>query len=95
MPLPNHCTFHDKGKQCAIPPSFVLSLKNSDGEFMISAVCDDHLEDMKIFVNSLQKNNAFPLGLLMIQPVKIIGTNCIKGTKEDLIEIELDRYKPE
>lgn len=94
MPLPNHCTFHAKEKRCALPPSFVLSLKNSDGEFMISAVCDDHLEEMKIIITSLQTKKSFPSGSLEIQPVKIVGTNCIKGTEEDYIEIELDRYKP-
>lgn len=95
MPLPNHCTYHDEGKLCAMPPSSILSIKNSDGEFMISSVCDDHLEDMKILVKSLQMRNTFPSGSLIIQPVKVIGTNCIKGTEEDFIDIELDRYKPE
>jgi hypothetical protein len=58
---------------------------------MIGVVCKDHKKQMEKRLESLQAIGNVPKGVIQFQPIKIVSTNCIKGTDEDYMEIESKR----
>ncbi|MFL6462196.1 MAG: hypothetical protein ACJ71J_14860 [Nitrososphaeraceae archaeon] len=49
------------------------------------------MKQMEKRLESLQAIGNVPKGVIQFQPIKIISTNCIKGTDEDYMEIESKR----
>ena len=58
---------------------------------MIGVVCDDHMEQMSRRLESLQLIGRIPKGSIQFQRMKMISTDCIRGTDEDRLEVELKR----
>ena len=86
MALPNKCSYSSKKIRCIIPPSYIISIQ-SNNEFLVGMSCEDHYAFMKRKIELLQKTNLLPKGKINIQNIRMISTNCIKGTKEDYEEV--------
>lgn len=69
-----------------MPPSYIISIQSND-EFLVGMSCEDHYEFIKRKIELLQKTNLLPKGKIKIQNIRMISTNCIKGTKEDYEEV--------
>lgn len=69
-----------------MPPSYIISIQTDD-EFLVGMSCEDHYEFIKRKIELLQKTNLLPKGKINIQNIRMISTNCIKGTKEDYEEV--------
>lgn len=90
MILPKKCSFSTDAVQCDIPPSYVLSVIENE-EILIGVSCLDHLEPMKSKVRKLQKTKSIPYGRLKIDNIKMVSTNCIKGSTEDYEDVYSSR----
>jgi hypothetical protein len=85
--LPEHCSAKDEGEECRLPPSYIISVKSQDGEYMLAVVCDDHKSVFEARLAVMQEANKIPQGTLHFQQVKAVVTDCITGTNEDYIEL--------
>jgi hypothetical protein len=88
--LPKKCSFSTDAVQCDIPPSYVLSVIENE-EILIGVSCLDHLEPIKSKVRKLQKTKSIPYGRLKIDNIKMVSTNCIKGSTEDYEDVYSQR----
>jgi hypothetical protein len=90
--LPKKCSFSNKSTQCDIPPSYILSVIEND-EYLIGVSCLEHLEAIKSKIRKLQQTKSIPHGRLKIDNIKIVSTNCIKGSPEDYEDIYSQRLR--
>ncbi|GKS60935.1 hypothetical protein YTPLAS21_03930 [Candidatus Nitrosocosmicus sp.] len=94
--IPESCSFAYNGTQCPLPPQFIIEIldeSNNGNKFMIGLTCPDHKEVLEKKFLLLQGNNVIPAGKIVLTPVKIIHTDCVKGTLEDEDEVKLKRMK--
>lgn len=49
--------------------------------------CLEHLEAIKSKIKKLQQTKSIPNGRLKIDNIKMVSTNCIKGSPEDYEEV--------
>lgn len=92
LTLPTKCSFSYRDTQCNLPPSYILSIISNE-ENLIGVSCIEHLELIKYKIEKLQENKSLPQGKLKVENIKLVSTNCIKGTKEDYEDIYLQRLK--
>jgi hypothetical protein len=89
--LPEHCSAKVDGQECQLPPSYVVSVKSHEGEYMLAVVCDDHKSGIQSRLVALQKENRVPQGKIHFQPVKAVVTDCVMGINDDYVDLELKR----
>lgn len=92
--LPEHCSFVSKGTKCPLPPEFIIEVDDEtddNSKFMIGVTCSDHRALLENKFHLLQKKNAIPAGRISLTNVRIIHTDCIKGTREDEEEVQIKR----
>jgi hypothetical protein len=91
MLLPQRCSLIVNGDACQLSPSFIVSINAKNDQYMIGVVCKDHMKQMQKRLEALQAIGNVPEGVIKFQPIKIVSTNCIRGTDEDYVEIESRR----
>lgn len=91
MLLPENCSFKVGKEECPLPPSYVVSIKAADGEYMVAVVCEDHKEAFGQRLAALQKAGSVPAGAIHFEPIKAVVTDCVTGMNEDYVEVELNR----
>jgi hypothetical protein len=93
--LPEHCSAKVDGEECRLPPSYIISVKSSegDGEYMLAMVCDDHKSGLEARLVAMQQANKIPHGSIRFQRVKAVVTDCIMAMNEDYIELYEERPK--
>lgn len=91
MLLPEHCSAKVDGKGCQLAPSYVVSVKSHEGEYMLAVVCEDHRNGIEARLVAMQKESKIPQGRIHFQPVKAVVTDCVMGINEDYVELELKR----
>lgn len=89
--MPEHCSAKVDGQECQLPPSYVVSVKSHEGEYMLAVVCDDHKSGIQSRLVALQKENRIPQGKIHFQPVKAVVTDCVMGINDDYVDLELKR----
>ncbi|MDQ3852582.1 MAG: hypothetical protein M3299_07090 [Thermoproteota archaeon] len=85
--LPEHCSAKVEGEECQLAPSYIISIKSHEGEYMLAVVCDDHRCAVETRLVAMQEANKIPQGSIHFQPVKAVVTDCITGFDEDHIEL--------
>ncbi len=85
--LPEHCSAKVEGEECQLPPSYVVSVKSHDGEYMLAVVCDDHKSAFEARLATMQEANKIPQGTIHFQRVKAVVTDCVTGISEGYIEL--------
>jgi hypothetical protein len=85
--LPEHCSAKVEGEECQLAPSYTISVKSHEGEYMIAVVCSDHKCALETRLVAMQEANKIPQGSIHFQPVKAVVTDCITGIDEDYIEL--------
>lgn len=91
MLLPEHCSAKVDGQECQLTPSYIVSVKSHEGEYMLAVVCDDHKSGLDARLVEMQRENKIPQGKIHFQPVKAVVTDCVMGMNEDYVELELKR----
>jgi len=91
--IPEHCSFVSEGTKCPLPPEFIIEVEDETDncQFMIGLTCSDHRAVLESKFQLLQKNNAIPSGKIRLTNIRIIHTDCIKGTQEDEEEVKIKR----
>lgn len=85
--LPLHCSARVEGEECKLAPSYIISVKSHEGEYMLAVVCDDHKNVLEPRLVAMQDANKIPQGSIHFQPVKAVVTDCVTGINEDYIEL--------
>lgn len=86
--LPVKCSVSEKGKPCVNPPEFIVSVIVEPDEYMIGVTCDRHKQLVLAKVEGLQKDGKIPSGKINFTVLKSVGTDCIKGDPNDLIQLD-------
>ncbi|MEW6604949.1 MAG: hypothetical protein AB1351_09735 [Thermoproteota archaeon] len=89
--MPKYCSAKVDGEECQLAPEYIVSVKSSEGEYMLAIVCKDHKNDIEARLVAMQKENKIPQGRIHFQPVKTVVTDCVTGMNEDYVELELKR----
>jgi hypothetical protein len=91
--IPEHCSFVSEGTKCRLPPEFIIEVEDDadNSMFMIGLACSDHRAVLENKFHLLQKNNAIPPGTIRFTNIRIIHTDCIKGTPDDEEEVKIKR----
>jgi hypothetical protein len=85
--LPDRCSVKQKGTQCVNPPEFVISVKADSGEYMVGVTCEAHKNTLSEKLVSLQKQGKIPNGKIKFEKLKAVGTDCVKASPDDLIQL--------
>ncbi len=91
--LPESCSFAYKGIKCPLPPEYIIEIidEKNNSKFMVGLTCSDHKLVLEKKFISLQENNVIPIGKVTMTGIRVVHTDCIKGTIEDEEEIKLKR----
>ena len=85
--LPKHCSTKVEGEECQLAPSYVISVKSHEGEYMLAVVCNDHKGALEARLVAMQEANRIPQGSIHFQHVKMVVTDCVTGIDADYIEL--------
>jgi hypothetical protein len=85
--LPERCSAKVQGVECQLAPSYIISVRSHEGEYMLAVVCYDHKRALETRLVAMQEANKIPQGNIHFQPVKAVITDCITGIDEDHIEL--------
>ena len=85
--LPDRCSVKQKDRPCVNPPEFVISVVTSTDEYMIGVTCENHKNVLSGRLELLQKEGKIPNGKINFVKLKAVGTDCIKGNPDDLIQL--------
>lgn len=78
MALPKTCAFRDRGVDCPLPPSYIISVVSNGEEYMIAVVCQDHRDQMSL--KAIQSVAKIPQGKARFQEIKLVVTDCIRDS---------------
>ena len=87
MLLPEHCSAKIEGKECLMAPSYVISVKLHESEYMFAVVCEDHKSALEARLVAMQEEKKIPQGSIHFDPVKPVVTDCVMHLNEDYIEL--------
>lgn len=91
--LPESCSFAYKGTKCPLPPAFIIEIidETTNSKFMVGVACPDHKVVLEKKFISLQENNVIPQGKIVLTNIRVVHTDCVRGTLEDEEEVKLKR----
>ncbi len=85
--FPDRCSVSEHDKQCVSPPEFVVSVLVEKEEYMVGVTCNRHKQAVNGKIEILQEQGKIPKGKINFSPLKPVGTDCIKGDPDDLIQL--------
>ncbi len=88
--MPDRCSVVSKKIQCVNPPRFIISIVDGPDEYMVGLACEMHRQVISGRIAILQKDGKIPNGVMTFTPVKAVGTDCIRGDPDDLVQIDTD-----
>ena len=80
--LPNRCSVREKKKDCVNPPFFVISIVQTNGEYMIGVSCKKHQENLSKKLHILQNEGKIPHGKIKFSELKGVGTDCVRADSD-------------
>ena len=87
--LPDQCSVMEEGKQCVNPPEFIVSIVDDKDEFMVGVTCGKHKQIVSGKIGILQSEGKIHDGKISFTTVKAVGTDCIHGDADDLVQIDM------
>ncbi len=91
--LPDKCSVMEKGRQCVNHPEFIVSIIDDKDEYMVGVTCTRHKDIVSGKIGILQSEGKIHEGKIIFAPVKAVGTDCIRGNEEDLLQIDMKNPK--
>jgi hypothetical protein len=85
--LPDRCSVKQGERLCPNPPEFVISVITDTDEYMIGVTCEHHKNSLSQRLHALQKEGKIPNGKINFAQLKAVGTDCIRGNPDDLIQL--------
>ena len=87
MILPEQCSAKFEGKECQLAPSYVVSVKSHEGEYMLAVVCEDHKSVIEARLIAMQDAKKILRGSIHFDPIKAVVTDCVIPFNEEYIEL--------
>ncbi len=87
MLLPDRCSVKEKGKDCVNPPEFVISVLEENDKYMVGVTCLKHKDRVSEKLQILQNEAKIPKGKIKFTELKSVGTDCVKSSPDDLIQL--------
>ena len=87
MLFPDSCSVKEGGKSCLNPPEYVISVVVEKDEYMVGVTCNKHKDKVSGKIEILQNEGKIPKGKISFSELKPVGTDCIKGDADDLIQL--------
>lgn len=87
--LPDKCSVSKEGKQCVNPPEFIVSIIADKDEYMVGVTCGRHRQVVSGKISHMQGEGKIHAGKVSFAPVKAVGTDCIHGDSDDLVQIDM------
>ena len=85
--LPDRCSVAEDGRPCANPPEFIVSIADGDDEYMVGVTCLKHKHVVAAKTGMLQDQGRMRRGTVNFASVRAVGTDCIRGDADDLVQI--------
>ena len=85
--FPTKCSVKEQGKDCVNPPEYVISVLDTDEEFMVGVTCNHHKDKVSKKLTILQNENKIPKGKIQFSELKPVGTDCVRSDPDDLIQL--------
>ncbi len=85
--FPDRCSVKEKGKDCVNPPEYVISVIETNDEFMVGVTCNYHKDRVTEKLVNLQEEEKIPKGKIKFSQLKAIGTDCVRSDPDDLIQL--------
>lgn len=79
MAFPDRCTVVEGGRRCPNPPEFIVSVADGSGEYMVGVTCGRHKRGVSGKIESLQRDGKLPGGKVGFEPLRPVGTDCVRG----------------
>jgi hypothetical protein len=76
--FPKRCSHRSGSDPCRYPPSEVISIVTESGEYMVGVACTVHGNDVKARIIRHQIKGEIPNGIIRLQDIKIVTTDCVK-----------------
>jgi hypothetical protein len=88
MSLPSRCSYRQKNSYCHIPPSHVVSMKESGDEFLLGVYCERHKKEVESRLILAKQSGSIKEGSVRIEKLKSVSTECFRAcvTSETTIE---------
>ena len=86
--LPDRCSVKQSGRDCVNPPEFVVEIVHNSESYMVGITCEKHKNVVYVKIAELQKIGKIPEGKLEFQQLKSVGTDCVKGDPDALIQLD-------
>lgn len=87
--LPDKCSVTEENKQCVNPPEFIISIVADKEEYMVGLTCEKHKQIVSGKIEILQTEGKIHDGKITFAPAKAVGTDCIHGDLDDLVQINM------
>ena len=85
--FPTRCSVKEKGKDCVNPPEYVISVINTNEEYMVGVTCNKHKNKISEKLTILQHEKKIPQGKIKFSRLKSVGTDCVRSDPDDLIQL--------
>ena len=85
--FPDRCSVKESKKPCVNPPEFVISVVVEKDEYMVGVTCQKHRHAILGKLEMLQKEGKIPNGKINFSELKPVGTDCVKASEDDFIQI--------
>ena len=86
--LPDRCSVKQSGRDCVNRPEFVVEIVHNSESYMVGITCEKHKNVVSVKIAELQKIGKIPKGKLEFQQLKSVGTDCVKGDPDALIQLD-------
>ena len=86
--LPDRCSVKQSGRDCVNPQEFVVEIVHDSESYMVGITCEKHKNVVSVKIAELQKIGKIPEGKLEFQQLKYVGTDCVKGDPDTLIQLD-------
>ena len=86
--LPDRCSVKQSGRDCVNPPEFVVEIVHNSESYMVGITCEKNKNVVSVKIAELQKIGKIPEGKLEFQQLKSVGTDCVKGDPDALIQLD-------
>ena len=86
--LPDRCAVKQSGRDCVNPPEFVVEIVHDCESYMVGITCEKHKNVVSVKIAELQKIGKIPEGKLEFQQLKAVGTDCVKGDPDSIIQLD-------
>ena len=79
MSLPKRCSYQESYSNCALPPSYIISIREGEGEFLIGVFCESHRRKMEIKLDSELRRENIPGRSAKIEKLRFVSTECVRA----------------